>query len=129
MKRRHLVELEDLPWWPRVFRDAETDYLVTALHVTRTYSVMVPRLAKALKKCGATQIIDLCSGGGGPWADLLPALQAEGVNPTVCLTDKYPRAGRRCRRQRHQRPGHGGPGHGVRRPQRRRALRAGVVPR
>ena len=90
MKRRHLVELEDLSWWPRVFRDAETDYLVTALRVTRTYSVMVPRLAAALKKCGATQIIDLCSGGGGPWPELLPALRAEGADVSLCLTDKYP---------------------------------------
>ena len=32
MKRRHLVELEDLPWWPCAFRDAATDYLVTARH-------------------------------------------------------------------------------------------------
>jgi hypothetical protein len=90
MKRRHFVELEDLSWWPRVFRDAETDYLATALRVAKTYSVMVPRLAAALKKGGATQILDLCSGGGGPWSDLLPALRAAGVDVTVCLTDKYP---------------------------------------
>jgi hypothetical protein len=25
VKRHHLVELEDLSWWPRVFRDAATD--------------------------------------------------------------------------------------------------------
>jgi hypothetical protein len=90
VKRRQLVELEDLSWWPRAFRDAETDYLATALRVTRTYSVMVPRLAAALKQCGATQIIDLCSGGGGPWSELLPALRAEGADVSVCLTDKYP---------------------------------------
>ena len=90
VKRRHLVELEDLSWWPRMFRDAETDYLVTALRVTRTYSVLVPRLAAALKKCGATQIIDLCSGGGGPWPELLPALRAQGADVSLCLTDKYP---------------------------------------
>ena len=88
MKRRHLVELEDLSWWPRMFRDAETDYLVTALRVTRTYSVLVPRLAAALKKCGATQIIDLCSGGGGPWPELLPALRAQGADVSLCLTEK-----------------------------------------
>jgi hypothetical protein len=90
VKRRQLVELEDLLWWPRVFRDAATDYLVTALRHTRTYSGLVPRLAAALRGAGATQIIDLCSGGGGPWADLLPALRAEGVDVSLCLTDRYP---------------------------------------
>jgi MFS family permease len=90
VKRSQLVELEDLPWWPRVFRDAATDYLVTAIRVSKTYNGLVPRLANALKRTGATQIIDLCSGGGGPWAELLPALRAEGAVVSLCLSDKYP---------------------------------------
>ena len=53
MKRRHFIELEDLPWWPRVFRDGETDYLATALRVAKAYTVMVPRLAAALEQNGA----------------------------------------------------------------------------
>jgi hypothetical protein len=93
VRRRHLVELEDLPWWPRVFRDAATDYLVTALRHTGTYAGLAPRLASALKRAGTTRITDLCSGGGGPWADLLPALRAEGVDASLCLTDKYPNTG------------------------------------
>jgi len=90
MQRRHLVELEDLPWWPRVFRDGETDYMATALRVAKTYSVIVPRLATALERSGARQIVDLCSGGGGPWLDLLPALRARNAAVSLCLTDKYP---------------------------------------
>ena len=66
MRRRHLVELEDLPWWPRVFRDAATDYLVTAIRHARVYDGHAPRLAAAVKRAGADRIIDLCSGGGGP---------------------------------------------------------------
>ena len=90
MKRRHLVELHDLPWWPRVFRDAATAYLVTAIGVTKTYTGLAPRLAAILKRTGTTQITDLCSGGGGPWTNLLPALRAEGADVLLCLTDKYP---------------------------------------
>ena len=90
LRRRQLVDLEDLPWWPRVLRDATTDYLATALRSTRMYAVLVPRLASALRRTGANRITDLCSGGGGPWADLLPALRAEGVDVSLCLTDKYP---------------------------------------
>jgi hypothetical protein len=82
--------LEDLSWWPRVFRDAATDYLVTALRLTKTYAGVVPRLAAALERSGATEITDLCSGGGGPWAELLPALRAEGADVSICLSDKYP---------------------------------------
>jgi hypothetical protein len=92
VKRRHLVELEDLPWWPQLFRDAATDYLVAALRHGKTYVGLAPRLAAAVKRAGATHITDLCSGGGGPWPDLLPALRASGVDAPVCLTDKYPNA-------------------------------------
>ena len=92
MKRRHLVELEDLPWWPRVFRDAGTDYLVTAIRHAKVYDGHAPRLAAAVKRAGADRIIDLCSGGGGPWPTLLPALRAGGLDVPVHLTDKYPNA-------------------------------------
>jgi len=90
VKRRHLIELEDQPWWPRVWRDAATDYLVAALRHARIYDGLAPRLAAAVKRCGATRIVDLCSGGGGPWPDLLPALRAAGVDVPVRLTDFYP---------------------------------------
>jgi hypothetical protein len=90
VKRRHLVELEDLPWWPRAFRDAATDYLVAAIRHAKVYDRLAPRLAAAIKKSGADGITDLCSGGGGPWPDLLPALRGQGVDLPVCLTDKYP---------------------------------------
>lgn len=90
MKRWHLVELEDLSWWPRVFRDATTDYLVTVLRAAKLYDRLAPRLADAIKRTAATQIVDLCSGAGGPWPTLLPALRANGVDVPICLTDKYP---------------------------------------
>ncbi|WP_165068869.1 class I SAM-dependent methyltransferase [Paludisphaera rhizosphaerae] len=90
MKRLHLVELEDLSWWPRLFRDAATDYLVTAIRQARLYDAMAPILASAMRRSGAHQITDLCSGGGGPWPTLLPALRAAGMDASVRLTDKYP---------------------------------------
>jgi hypothetical protein len=92
VKRYHLVELEDLSWWPRAFRDAATDYLVAAIRHARVYDGLAPRLAAAVKRSGADQITDLCSGGGGPWPDLLPALRDVGVDVPVRLTDKYPNA-------------------------------------
>jgi hypothetical protein len=90
MKRRQLVELEDLPWWPRLFRDAATDYLVAALRHVKTYNALAPRLADAIRRSGASQVVDLCSGGGGPWPDLAPALRTLGVDVPIVLTDKFP---------------------------------------
>lgn len=90
MRRWHLVELEDLSWWPRGFRDAATDYLVTAIRQGKVYDGLVPRLASSLSRAGVSRVVDLCSGGGGPWPDLLPALREAGQNVEVCLTDKFP---------------------------------------
>ena len=88
MRKFHLVELIDLPGWPTVFRDGATDYLETAVRLTNPYAVILPKLASALKQCQASQVLDLCSGAGGPWGTLLPLL--EGQKPDVLLTDFYP---------------------------------------
>lgn len=55
------------------------------------YSVAAPLLARALTRLGETRIVDLCSGGGGPWPDLvrrIPAIGGPAVR--VTLTDAYP---------------------------------------
>jgi hypothetical protein len=90
MKRRQLVELVDLAWWPRVFRDAATDYLATSMRVAQAQDVVAPLLASALTRARASRVVDLCSGAGGLWAVLLPALRARGVEVSVVLTDKFP---------------------------------------
>ena len=42
MRRFHFIELEDLPGWPKVFRDGMTDYLETVVRLTNPYAVVVP---------------------------------------------------------------------------------------
>ncbi len=89
--RRQFVELEDLPACPRVLRDGATDYLELVARLGRVHEAVAPILARALSATGTRRIVDLCSGGGGPWASLLPALKAElGEEVSVCLTDLYP---------------------------------------
>ena len=90
MKRLHLIEIHDQDWCPRAVRDAETDCLQFAIATTKLYAAMVPILATALQRTGTRQILDLCSGGAGPWPWLHPALAGRGVSVSVCLTDKYP---------------------------------------
>ncbi|PWU09784.1 MAG: hypothetical protein C5B50_26665 [Verrucomicrobia bacterium] len=90
MRRRQFIELEDLPWWPQVFRDGVTDYLATSIRFTKIHRTVAPRLAAAIQRSGANRITDLCSGAGGPWSELLPELTTMGATPSLCLTDKFP---------------------------------------
>jgi hypothetical protein len=93
MRRLHLFEIHDQDWCPRMIRDAETDYLQFVVAKTKPYAAMVPVLATALQRTGTRQVLDLCSGAGGPWQWLHAALAAKGLNVSVRLTDKYPNAG------------------------------------
>jgi hypothetical protein len=90
MKRLHLFETHDQEWCPGTIRDAETDYLQFVVAKTQPYAAMTPILAEALQRTGARQVLDLCSGAGGPWFWLHLKLAERGLNVTVCLTDKYP---------------------------------------
>jgi hypothetical protein len=93
MPRLHLVELEDLPWIPDALRNALTGYLQAMLDATDPYAPAVPVLVDALRRSDARRIVDLCSGGGGPWKRLRAALVAAGSAVPVVLTDRYPNPG------------------------------------
>jgi hypothetical protein len=90
MPRFHLIELEDLPWFPPVIRDLATDYLHFAETRLKLHLPVVPLLRKALEQSASTCVVDLCSGGGGPVLALYEALVADGVAVHFALTDKYP---------------------------------------
>jgi hypothetical protein len=89
--RIHLFEIEDLSACPAVIRDGITDTLQCAINLSGNYLPVVPLLEEALRRSGASRIVDLCSGAGGPWPTLLPALRAHaGKDVRVLLTDRYP---------------------------------------
>jgi hypothetical protein len=90
MKRLHLFEIHDQEWCPRAIRDAETAYLQFIIAKAKGYAPVVPILDAALKRSGTRQVLDLCSGAGGPWFWLQPVLAERGLDVSVCLTDKYP---------------------------------------
>jgi len=92
LKRRiHFFEIEDLSFCPRVIRDSITDILQHSINMGEIYLPIVPLLLNALTKTHSNQIIDLCSGGGGPWLSLLPKIKAESSTEiNVLLTDKFP---------------------------------------
>jgi hypothetical protein len=88
MRRRQLVELEDLPWLPETLRDALTDCLRYAQETSGIARLVLPRLERLLTSDGAKSIVDLCSGGGGPLAGLAQALAPAGTR--IVATDLYP---------------------------------------
>lgn len=91
MPRIHLFEFEDQSWCPSLLRDAATDLLGFTLNLGGHYTCMVPNLEAALDRCGTQNLVDLCSGGGGPWASLLESFKARGGEPVhLTLTDRFP---------------------------------------
>jgi len=90
LPRLQLFELEDLPWFPRTIRDLATDYLQFVQSRFALHEPMVPLLRDALHQSRATEVLDLCSGGGGPVLALYEALLAGGISVPCKLTDRYP---------------------------------------
>jgi hypothetical protein len=96
-------EFHDQKWFPNDLRDGVTDGLQFTLSLGRVYRPIVPLLNKAVEASRAKRIVDLCSGGGGPWLWLCRLLRVSGGrNIEVCLTDKYPNI-RRSRTQNEKR--------------------------
>jgi hypothetical protein len=89
MRRRQLVELEDLPWLPRAVRDGGTDWLAFMANHTRMFAAAAPHIRRAMEATGTTEVLDLCSGGGGPWLTLETAV-ARGGPASIELSDLYP---------------------------------------
>ncbi len=90
MKRKHLFEFEDQAWFPTVFRNLMTDYLGHVVALFDMHKPVVPLLSRLIESTGNTRIIDLASGGGGPWVKLAPALQSQHQQLEVVMTDRYP---------------------------------------
>jgi len=89
MPRLHIFELEDQPWFPKLLRNFITDHMV--FHVTRMYVHIVPLLCDKLKSTGYMNIVDLCSGAGGPLPELVPRCSdALNGKVTATLTDLFP---------------------------------------
>jgi hypothetical protein len=92
--RMKLMELHDQDWFPRVFRDGLTDALQSILNLGAVYAPIAPRLGRAIAAAGARRVVDLCSGGGGPWPWLRRSIDAQSAAAIeICLTDQYPNIG------------------------------------
>jgi hypothetical protein len=89
MRRMQLVEIEDLAWCPKSVRDGGTDWLGFLANATKVFNVVAPKIRLAMESTRTTSVVDLCSGGGGPWLTLERELAKSGPLG-VELTDLYP---------------------------------------
>ncbi len=93
MRRVQFVELHEQPWFPSSLRDEVTDALQFGLNTLKAYAPISPLLQAALDATRSPSIVDLCSGGGGPWLNLSQKLQRNAEPFHILLTDKYPNLG------------------------------------
>jgi hypothetical protein len=88
---KRLLEFHDQAWFPELLRDRVTDALQFIFRLGGVYRSVVPLLRRAMERAGSERILDLCSGGGGPWLWLNRFFQADDGAPVeICLTDKFP---------------------------------------
>jgi hypothetical protein len=104
MRRMELIELHDHERFPARLRDLMTDALQALWRFGNSYGAILPELHRGLMRgaegvgadgaVGRVEVVDLCSGGGGPWEGLAEALEREyGLAVRVRLTDRYPNVG------------------------------------
>ena len=88
--RLQLFEIADQTWCPDWLRRAMIGYLRTVNRRMEPYAAATPVLADLLRRTGATEVVDLCSGDGGPWLELSAALREQVPDLEVECTDLFP---------------------------------------
>jgi hypothetical protein len=68
----------------------QTDYLQFAATLGSGHKNLIPLFTKAMQHARTTEIVDLCSGGTGPWIRLQEQFKQAGLAVSIKLTDKYP---------------------------------------
>jgi hypothetical protein len=91
LRRLQLFEFLDQSWCPQAVRHGATDYLEAITNRADIYGPIQAEIFRAISACGAPQVVDLCSGGGGPWLSRSwRRALADHAPLTVILTDKFP---------------------------------------
>lgn len=90
MSRWHLIEIEDQQWCPDIVRDGATAYIARVVQLTGMLDGALPHLERLISASPGQSVIDLCSGSGGPAAQMVDGLRARGHQVSVHCTDLYP---------------------------------------
>lgn len=110
MRRVQFIELHEQPWFPASLRDDVTDAVQFGFNLLKAYEPVAPLLQSMIDWTGSEtnnrpasdrqgsdgrdSIVDMCSGGGGPWLELSRTLRCHASEDStglqIWLTDKYP---------------------------------------
>jgi hypothetical protein len=86
-----LFEFEDLPWFPRLIRAYMQDHLTFMGNISGpAYQGFVEKLKEAMASLEQKDLLDLCSGSGGPVRTIQRLLREHGCEARVRLSDLYP---------------------------------------
>ena len=99
MRRVQFIELHEQPWFPSSLRNDVTDAVQFGFNLLKAYVPIAPLLQSLIDSVGGgtndrQSVVDMCSGGGGPWLELSRELRCGGTGNSadlqIWLTDKYP---------------------------------------
>ena len=90
MRRLHLFEFGDQPWFPQLLREAETGYLAVSYRFFPLRRRWAEKIATILHRGEPVEILDLCSGAGGAMPSIIEELGHLGYDTRARLTDLYP---------------------------------------
>ena len=91
MRRRQLFEFNDSPWAPEALRESVIEALSRTLAWGRILRGGVLPFRSFLAATGADEVLDLCSGAGGPAAILAREIASAGARPPrFLMTDLQP---------------------------------------
>ena len=75
---------------PQSVRGIVTDYIQFGVRKWEMDVEIASLLRGVFERLGVRQVIDLCSGSGGPWIYMLQTIEDDRLSFKVYLTDKYP---------------------------------------
>lgn len=92
MKRVHVLEFEDLPWFPAWLRACMTNVIVTFGRKMGVVSVLAHLIPPVLERHGLRKIVDLGSGSGGTMPDVVAEIRAkpDTAEAELLMTDLFP---------------------------------------
>ena len=95
MKRIHLFEFEDFNSFPKWIRACLTQLILVMHNILNTHEELSELLANQIKETNSRQIVDLCSGSGGPMPKVIELLNEKHnlKDIQLTLTDLYPDTG------------------------------------
>ena len=92
LKRVHVLEFEDLDWFPGWLRTCMTNNIVIMARFLGVRHALSPLITTALQRSEARQVVDLGSGAGGVMPEVIETVRtAPGMEDvTLLLSDKFP---------------------------------------